>query len=118
MLPPIYLILSQDAATAAIVGTRIYPHAEAPQDVTRPYVTWFVVAAPPDLVLDGPPPSDRWTIQVDCWHLSSAGLVLLAKAVRAAIEQHACVTTVFLNGRDTETGLYRMALQLDYLLTR
>jgi hypothetical protein len=118
MLPPIYPILSQDAATAAIVATRIYPHGEAPQDVASPYVTWFVVAAPPDLVLDGPPPSDRWTIQVDCWHPTSAGIVQLTSAVRSAIEQHACVTTLFLNGREPETGLYRMALQLDYLLAR
>ena len=44
--------------------------------------------------------------------------VQLTSAVRTAIERHACVTTLFLNGREPETGLYRMALQIDYLLAR
>ena len=32
MLPPIYSILSAASAVSAIVGNRIYPHADAPLD--------------------------------------------------------------------------------------
>ena len=32
MLPPIYPTLSAWPAVSAIVGTRIYPHADAPQE--------------------------------------------------------------------------------------
>lgn len=118
MLPPIYAILSAAPAVTAIAGTRIYPHGEAPQDTARPYVTWFVVSAPPELVLDGSPPSDRFTIQVDCWHQTSAGLVQLTQAARAALESQCHVTNIILNQRDPETMLYRMALQLDFFVSR
>jgi Protein of unknown function (DUF3168) len=118
MLPPIYDILSAAPAVSAIVGTRIYPHGEAPQDVTRPYVTWFLVAGVPEDALDGAPDMDRSTVQIDCWHQTSAGVVQLASAARHAIEPHAHITNLFLNQREPETRLYRFALQLDYLLPR
>lgn len=117
MLPPIYNILSADADVAAIVGTRIYPHGEAPQNVNRPYVTWLLVAGVPEQVLDGASETDRDTVQIDCWHQTGSGVVQLASAVRLAIEPHAYVTNLFLNGRDRETGLYRFALELDYWQT-
>jgi Protein of unknown function (DUF3168). len=47
MLPPIYPTLSAWPAVSAIVGTRIYPHADAPQDVAAPYVTWFLAGGAP-----------------------------------------------------------------------
>jgi Protein of unknown function (DUF3168) len=118
MLPPIYDILFAATAVSAIVGTRIYPHGEAPQDVTRPYVTWFLVAGVPENALDCAPDIDRSTVQIDCWHQTSAGVVQLASAVRNAIEPHAHVTNLFLNQLEPETRLYRFALQLDYLLPR
>lgn len=118
MLPPIFNILTAAPAVSAIVGQRIYPHGEAPQDVSRPYVTWFVVSGVPENVLDGVPDMDRSTVQIDCWHQTSAGVVQLASAVRNAIEPHAHVTNLFLNQREPETKLYRFALQLDYLLPR
>jgi len=118
MLPPIYTILSSAPAVAAIVGSRIYPHGEAPQDVTKPYITWFVVSAPPELLVDGAPPFDKFTIQVDCWHLISSGVVSLAGAARTALEAQCHVTNILANQRDVETKLYRIALQLDYILNR
>lgn len=118
MLPPIYNILSADADVAAIVGTRIYPHGEAPQNVNRPYVTWFLVASVPENDLGGAPDIDRSTVQIDCWHQTAIGVVELARAARFAIEPYAHITNIFLNQREPETKLYRFALQLDYLLPR
>lgn len=118
MLPPIYQILSSDAATSALAGDRIYPHGDAPQDVARPYVTWFLITGVPELELSDTPSTDRCALQIDCWSETSAGADALAIAVRDAIEQHACVTGVVLNGREPETGLYRFAVQVDYWLSR
>lgn len=118
MLPPIYSILSSASAVSAIVGNRIFPHSDAPQDVTTPYITWFLVDAPPEIVLDGTPPFDRMTVQVDCWHPTSAGVVSLATAARNALEAQCNVTNFPVNGRDAETRLYRIAIQLDYFLNR
>lgn len=118
MLPPIYALLSGASAVTALVSTRIYPHGEAPQDVTEPYVTWFLVVATPLLRLEGTPDRDHCMIQLDCWHPTSAGVVDLATAVRNALETVCHVTEIVLNQRDFETRLYRLAIQADYWLSR
>lgn len=118
MLPPIYPTLSAWPAVSAIVGNRIYPHADAPQDVAAPYVTWFLAGGSPEITLSEPPPVDRMTVQIDCWHNTSAGVVALAESVRDAIEPHAHVTGYPINARDAETQLYRFGLQLDWWLSR
>lgn len=118
MLPPIFDILTGDAQVSGIVGDRVYPHDAAPQDVARPYVTWFVVAGPPENVLDGPPPVDKFTLQIDCWNQASQGVLDLAAAVRNALEPHCHITNQLQNRRDPETRLYRYGFELDYFLSR
>lgn len=118
MLPPLYALLSAHAAVAAIVGDRIYPHGEAPQDTTRPYITWFLVAGVPDNTLSERPQSDRAAVQVDAWHQSSGGVVALMTAIRDAIEPVAHVTSIPVNQREPDTRLYRMALQADFIINR
>lgn len=118
MLPPIYPTLAAHTVVAGQVGDRIYPHAEAPQDVEAPYITWFLAGGTPENTLSEAPLVDRLTVQIDCWHPTSAGVVLLALAVRDAIEPHAHITGYPINTRDTETKLYRMGLQLDWWLSR
>lgn len=118
MLPPIYPTLSAWPAVSAIVGNRIYPHADAPQDVAAPYVTWFMPAGAPVNTLSEAPMVDRITVQIDCWHAMSAGVVQLASAVRDAIEPHAHITGYPINAKDAETQLYRIGLQLDWWLSR
>lgn len=118
MLPPIYAALQAAPAVVALVGTRIYRHGRAPQDVAAPYVTWTLVAATPENHLSGLPPMDRMTVQVDCWHPTDEGCEVLTRVVRDAIEPHAHVTSTLIDQRDPETKLWRMALQLDWWLSR
>lgn len=117
MLPPVFQLLKASDDVKAIVGQnppRIYRHDDAPQDVQRPYVSWFVIDAQPENNLSDPPPTDRMPVQVDCWHPTEAGIERLAKAVRDAIEPSAHMTGMPVNGRDRETKLYRIALQFDF----
>lgn len=118
MLPPIYTLLTAAAPVAAIVNDRIYPHGAAPQEVERPYVTWFLVASIPENSLSDLPDIDRQPVQIDIWADSGTAAVQLASAVRNAIEPHAHVTNIALNGREPETGLYRFSIQIDYWLDR
>lgn len=118
MLPPIYPILAAAPAVAAQVAARIYPHAEAPQDVEAPYITWFLAGGSPENTLSESPLVDRITVQIDCWHPTSSGVVQMAVAVRDAIEPHAHITGYPINIRDPETKLYRIGLQLDWWLSR
>lgn len=119
MLPTIYTWL-KTAGVQAIVGTppRVYRHADAPQDVTKPYITWVMVSGVPDNELSSLPPSDRWTIQIDCWHQTDAGVEDLAKEVRDAIEPYGHLTSMPINGKEFDTKLYRIALQFDILQAR
>lgn len=118
MLPPLYTLLSTTSAVSAIVSTRIYPHGEAPQDATQPYVTWQMISGVPENSLSESPDIDRCTLQVNCWHQTSSGIVALATAVRTALETIGHVTGVPINQRDTETRLYWIAIQVDWLYNR
>lgn len=108
------------AAVEAIIGSppRAYRHGEAPQDTTRPYVTWALISSVPDNELSNLPPSDRWTIQIDCWHQTDAGVESLAQAVRDAMEPYGYLTSIPVNLRESETKLYRIGLQFDILQNR
>ena len=123
MLPPIFQALKASSAVAAIVGTnppRIWRHGQAPQDFepTRPYITWFMVSGTPENNLSDPPPTDRCTVQVDCWHQTDSGIEALATAVRDALEIHCHMTSAPIDSKDFETRLYRMGLQFDWFLDR
>lgn len=120
MLPPVFRILKAAPAVTAIVGAepRIYRHDAAPQDVDRPYVTWFLVTGTPENELSDVPGMDRIAFQVDCWHQQDGGIEDLAQAVRDAIEPHAHMTAIVVNGYEPETKLYRIGMQFDYWLPR
>jgi len=123
MLPPLYALLLASAPVAAIVSTRIYPHGDAPQGVAQPYVTWQMVSGVPEISLSDLPDIDRCTLQINCWHPTSAGVISLATAVRAAVESTGHVTGVGLqrvavDQRETATRLYWIALQMDWFLPR
>lgn len=104
-----------------IVGTnppRIYRHQSAPQDTSKPYITWFAVTVEPINNLSDPPPADRVPVQVDCWHQTDSGVETLALAVRDALEQHGHMTALVADLRETETKLFRMGLQFDLWTSR
>lgn len=118
MFPPIYALLTDDPAVYGIVNIRVFPHGEAPQDTTKPYVTWFLVTSAPENNLSAIPNVDKCTVQIDCWHKSSSGVVELATAVRNAIESSGHVIGIIINQREPDTRLYRLAMQYDYFLNR
>lgn len=120
MLPPIFQLL-QTSDLLTLLGskpTRIYRHGRAPQDTSKPYVTWQVIAGVPTNTLSETPSHDRYSIQIDCFDPSDAGVEQLARAVRDAIEPEAHITGVPLNERETATKLFRISLQFDYWLAR
>lgn len=116
MLPAVFQALKASSAVKAIVGTnppRVYRHGQAPQDTDKPYVTWFLVAGVPENNLSDPPPVDRASVQVDCWHQTDSGVEALATAVRDALELVGVVTNYIVDQREPETKLFRMSLQAD-----
>lgn len=122
MLPQVFSILSGDTSVAALVGTRIYRHGNAPQGVTAPYITWFVVSGIPENELSDLPRIDRYQVQVDCWSSNTGGgdtqIEALAEAVRDAIEPHAHMVAVVANGIDYETQRLRLGMSFDFWTPR
>lgn len=117
MLPPVFQTLKASPAVKDIVGTnppRIYRHGDAPQNTERPYITWQLVSGVPENNLSDPPPVDRQSVQVDCWHQTDSGIELLADAVRDAIEPVAHMTGALIDAREPETKLYRISLAFDF----
>jgi hypothetical protein len=117
MLPPVFQTLKASQAVKDIVGTnppRIYRHGQAPQDVSKPYCTWFMVVGVPEGNLSDPSPVGRQTVQIDCWHQTDAGVETLADAVRDALEPVVHITSVIVDERETETKLYCIGLQADF----
>jgi phage anti-repressor protein len=115
MLPAVYTILRDDSAVLSAVGKRIYRHGSAPQDVTKPYITWFVVTGMPEVQLSGPPLNDMDTIQIDCWSEKDAEVETLAYAVRKALDDAKIVNRIVQNNRENETRLYRIGIEADFI---
>lgn len=118
MLPVVFPIISSDAAVTAIIGTdpvRFYPHGRAKQGTQAPYVTWFLVSGIPENTLDEVPRVDRFSVQIDCWSDNTGDgadeVQALAKAIRDALEPHAYMTGIIVDGVDPETQRNRIGLQ-------
>ena len=118
MLPNVYQALRSNATVASTVGTRIYRHGSAPQDVAKPYITWFVVTGNPQDVLNAAPCHDKDTIQIDCWSETDNGVETLAYAVRAALDSQLISNRMVINNRETDTKLYRIAIEADFIASR
>jgi hypothetical protein len=121
MFPQVFQTLKASAAVKAIVGQnppRIYRHGSAPQDTTRPYLTWFIVSGVPENTLSELPAVDRSQVQVDCWHQTDAGIEALAIAVRDAIEPSAHMVGAPVDLKEFETGLFHIALTFDFFVDR
>lgn len=121
MFPPIFQTLKASSRVKDIVGTnppRIYRHQSAPQDTTKPYITWSLITTAPANNLSDLPPADRMPVQIDCWHQTDTGIEMLAQAVRDAIEPYAHMTAIVIDTREVETKLYRIGLQFDWWLMR
>lgn len=118
MLPPVASTLRAAAPVLAIVEDRIFRHGEAPQNVTKPYVTWSIVSGVPHNQVSDVPTMDMVSVDVNCWHQTDGGIETLATAVRNAIEPHAHMVNILANERETETRLYRIGMQFDWHLPR
>ncbi|MFS8372427.1 DUF3168 domain-containing protein [Xanthomonas campestris] len=114
MLPKVYRTI-HTPAVAAIVGDRIGRHGEVPQDEQRPYIVWQIVTGLPYDTLSEAPKGDATNVQIDCYHATDSGVEDLALAVRAALDALLIANRVVINNRDSETRLYRIGLEADFI---
>jgi hypothetical protein len=118
MLPLVFDILKANSALTALVSGRIYRHGNAPQNVVKPYVTWFVVMGMPELQISGTPCSDMDTVQIDCWSDTDTQVESVALAVRNALDNAGVANRVIQNNREDETRLFRIGFEADFITSR
>lgn len=120
MLPAIFTILNTSAIQAYVGSSpvRIYRHGQAPEGVARPYITWFVVIGMPYDQIDGTPCGDMDTVQIDVWSESDAQVEALAALVRDAIESNGYTCRITANDFETDTKLYRIGFDVDFIHSR
>jgi hypothetical protein len=114
MLPPVASILRASAPVLAIVSDRIFRHGDAPQNVTKPYITWSVSSDSPYNQLSDVASMDMVSIDVSCWHPTDSGAEDLAVLVSDAIERHAYMGSITVDEREPETKLYNITMQFDW----
>lgn len=121
MTPPIFPVAAASAAVTALLGpgpVRLFPFGEAPERVAYPYATWQGIGGAPENYLGDRPNIDRSALQVDVWAKTAASATAVAIALRNAIEGHAYITAWRGNGRDNETGSYRVSFDIDWHVER
>lgn len=119
--PPVAEALAADAAFLEMSGGRVWRHGRAPRARTTPYAVWQVISATPENCLSDSPGEDRVAIQLDLYHASDdpeAGIDRLAFLARRALERFCVCTGAPINERDSESDLYRVALQFDWFWPR
>lgn len=114
MFPKVYSTI-RTPAVAAIVDIRIARHGDIAQTEQRPYIVWQIVTGSAFDNLSSAPGGDFTSVQIDCYHATDAGAEDLAMKVRAALDAVLIVNRVVLNIRDTETKLYRVGLEADFI---
>lgn len=118
MLPNVYQLLRTNATVLSTVATRIYRHGAAPQDVVKPYITWSLASGTPTDVINAAPCADKDTVQIDCWSETDTQVETLAYAVRAALDSQLISNRIIINMRESDTKLYRMTLEADFISSR
>lgn len=123
MLPPIAQVLTGNAAVTALLGampaTRAYPHGQAPENVAKPYLVFQTIDNTPDNYLAQTPDSDGSSTQLDIYGATVASVRAVGRAVRDAFEfPVGYVTAIREFGRDPDTNLYRLTIEVDLITPR
>ncbi|CAB3904885.1 hypothetical protein LMG26858_04429 [Achromobacter anxifer] len=123
MLAPVFKTINTQEVRGHVGDKpRIYGSGMAPQGVSAPYITWFTVIDNPYDQLSGPPDADNGTVQIDCWtgpnDDQEAACISLAGAVRDALDVAGIANRVFIHTRETDTKLFRIGLQADFIRGR
>jgi hypothetical protein len=121
MTPPIFDICADDPALALLLGSapfRLFPAGDAPQAVARPYVTWQTISGQPANYLAQTPDLNSYTLQVDAYDETAAGVRQVVAALFAVIEQHAHVVALRGETREMSTRLYRSSFDVEWFVER
>lgn len=119
---PLYEVLKVVPAVTSVLGVhpnlRVYAFGQAPTTVSRPYVTWQLVAGLPNNNLSSLPENDENAIQIDIYATTPQSAEAVKIALRDAIEPVTHITSWDGEGRETPTSDYRITFSVDWFVNR
>lgn len=122
MNPPVFPLLSTDAAVVAIIGAtpncKAYPKASVPQDIQAPYVAWFIVSDLPEKYLSEKTDMYQMRVQIDCWGATQPAADALFAAVDQALEQSSYRVGADRDGQDPDTLTYVRGADFSFWVQR
>lgn len=80
----VYELLKNDTGVKALINARVYPLV-APQNVTKPYITYRVVTGLKIQCLGGQIFQGDYRMQLDCFGTSYASVKAISQAVKSAL---------------------------------
>lgn len=108
MVPPVYALLSADAAVTALVpASRIRGQGYAGETPVAPYITWQTVSGVPANYIAGRPGIDAFRVQIDIWANDATSAKQIATAVRDALELNAHCVSIMGESFEADTKLFR-----------
>lgn len=120
MFPPIFQTLNV-ADIRAFVGSqpvRIFDFGFAPDGTVYPYITFQQVSGQPFEQISGLPCADRDVVQVDCWAKNRTEVRQLARIVQNVFEAAGQGCRLIGQGYEVDTQVYRVAFEVDWLVSR
>jgi len=111
--PTVYSYLNI-AAINAIVGSRIYGFAEAPQSPTYPYITWEIISGRPSNYQGSAPAVDNYRVEINVWTRDQQNALDAITEIQSALDAHGHQLVQIGPSVDPDTQSYRA--QLDYSL--
>ena len=120
MVPPLYPILSVNAAVVALLGApiRCYPFGSAPQGVQDPYVVWQVIGGSPENYLQDRPDADSYDVQLDVYGRDESDVLAVARTIRDAVETRAHISRWGGHSQDPSTKRWRINFDVAFVVER
>lgn len=121
MFPPIFTIVSSNAAVRSALGTnpvRLFPFGFAEEGTLMPYAVWQGVGGLPENYMSNVPDIDSYLVQVDIYGTSAASVRSAAIAVRDALEPTAHVVSWRGESKDNKTHRYRYSFDVNFITSR
>lgn len=111
-LPPVQASLSASTELTAIVGDRIGQQL-VPQDISRPYVAWFIATAVPENQLASTPEDDDQRVQVDCYSKDQTQCRQIMQAAADTMEAIGHIVFGPWSEFESDTELYRWSFDVE-----
>lgn len=108
----VFTMLKNAAAVSALVAARIYP-LTAPQNVTKPYITYQRISGTRWRSCDGPSGVAQPRIQVDSYATKYADAKALAAAIRTTLDGYRGTVSVTVGGTTSTVRIGGITLETD-----